>query len=109
MRRTLAGLQVAVIGCGVSGLTCGIRLLEHHCAVTIVARDLPPHTTSDAAAAFWLPFKAYPEEQVLSWAQASLAVFSQLATQSDSGVSFSAPTWLDRYPPVLPSPYHGPM
>lgn len=54
MRRTLTGLQVAVIGCGVSGLTCGVRLLEHHYAVTIVARDLPPQTTSDAAA-FWFP------------------------------------------------------
>jgi D-amino-acid oxidase len=109
MRRTLAGLQVAVIGCGVSGLTCGIRLLERHCAVTIMARDLPPQTTSDAAAAFWFPFKAYPEDRVLPWAQASLVVLSHLATQPGSGVSlmplsvlapqpFSDPWWISAVP-----------
>ncbi|MBE7470015.1 MAG: FAD-binding oxidoreductase [Anaerolineales bacterium] len=37
--------KVVVIGCGVSGLTCGICLLEADFDVIIIARDLPPQTT----------------------------------------------------------------
>ena len=47
-------MNLIIIGCGVSGLSCGIRLLEAGYGVRIWARDLPPHTTSNVAAlAFW--------------------------------------------------------
>ncbi len=53
-------MDILIIGCGVSGLSCGIRLLEAGFATEIWARDLPPHTTSNIAAAIWYPYKAYP-------------------------------------------------
>ncbi len=79
--------EVIVIGCGVSGLTSGIRLLEAGYSVKIWARDLPPFTTSDVAAAIWYPYKAYPEEKVLAWGARSYAMFYQLAGQPGSGVT----------------------
>src|SRR5262249_38063986 len=51
-------MDILVIGCGVSGLTCGVRLLEAGHRVTIWARDLPPNTTSNVAAAVWEPYRA---------------------------------------------------
>ena len=48
-------MNLIIIGCGVSGLSCGIRLLEAGYGVRIWARDLPPHTTSNVAAAVWYP------------------------------------------------------
>lgn len=64
--------RIAIIGCGVSGLSCGISLLDAGFAVHIVARDLPPHTTSNVAAAWWFAYKAAPENKVKVWAQKTL-------------------------------------
>ena len=65
--------EVIVVGCGVSGLSSGIRLLESGFDVRIVARELPPHTTSDVAAAIWYPYLAAPAERVMRWADARTA------------------------------------
>ena len=70
--------EIFVLGCGVSGLSCGIRLREAGFAVTIVARDLPPDTTSNVAAAIWYPYKAFPEDRVLAWGKATLDEFYRL-------------------------------
>jgi D-amino-acid oxidase len=79
-------MDILVIGCGVSGLACGVRLLEAGFGVQIWARDLPPRTTSNVAAAVWYPYKAYPEHLVVAWAAASYADFVQLAQMPDTGV-----------------------
>ena len=80
--------EVIVIGCGVSGLSCGIRLLEAGFeAVRIVARELPPHTTSNRAAAVWYPYKAYPEEKVLGWGAATFQAMTALMDDPASGIS----------------------
>jgi D-amino-acid oxidase len=60
-------MDILVIGCGVSGLTSGLRLLEAGHSVTIWAKELPPHTTSNIAAAIWFPYKAYPVDRVTGW------------------------------------------
>lgn len=78
-----------IIGCGVSGLTCGVRLLEAGFDVTIVAKSVPPNTTSDAAAAIWYPYRAYPEDRVLAWCKKSYETFVQLSTVEQTGVSFT--------------------
>jgi D-amino-acid oxidase len=75
-----------VIGCGVSGLSSGIRLLEAGHPVTIWARELPPNTTSNQAAALWFPYLAKPIERVGPWAKASLEYFkSHLVPDAASG------------------------
>jgi glycine/D-amino acid oxidase-like deaminating enzyme len=45
----------AVIGCGVVGLSTARLLQEAGFAVTIYAKDLPPHTTSNVAGGWWFP------------------------------------------------------
>jgi D-amino-acid oxidase len=80
--------EVIVIGCGVSGLSCGIRLLEAGFnEVRIVARELPPHTTSNRAAAVWYPYKAYPEDKVLGWGARTFRAMTELMADPASGIS----------------------
>ncbi len=79
--------SVIVIGCGVAGLSCGIRFLEAGFAVKILARDLPPHTTSNAAAAIWYPYKVSPQSRVIQWGSIAFEKYSQLAHIPESGVS----------------------
>lgn len=79
-------MDILVIGCGVSGLTTGLCLSEagHH--VTIWARDLPPNTTSNIAAAVWYPYKAYPIERVAAWGATSYQKFHALSADPATGV-----------------------
>jgi D-amino-acid oxidase len=80
---------IAVIGSGVVGLTSAVRLLEQGVAVTIYARETPPHTTSDVAAAYWAPGALYGGGRMRAWALESLAAFTKLAETSGSGVRFN--------------------
>ncbi len=78
--------EVLIVGCGVSGLTCGVRLLEAGYRVRIWARDLPPRTTSNVAAAIWYPYRAFPLERVGAWGAQTFAELVRLAAQPDTGV-----------------------
>ena len=78
--------RVVVVGAGVIGLSCAVRLLEAGHRVDVLARDLPRETTSAVAAAIWYPYRAWPEERVLGWAQETYAVFASLAEDAASGV-----------------------
>ena len=42
--------RVVVVGAGVIGLSCALRLLEAGHRVDVLARDLPQETTSSVAA-----------------------------------------------------------
>ena len=66
-RRSLVRTDVMVVGCGVIGLTAAISLREAGLDANIVTAELPQATTSSVAAAIWYPYKAYPEDRVLSW------------------------------------------
>ena len=72
-------MRVAVVGAGVSGLTCGVRLLEEGHQVRIVTRELPPGTTSAVAGAVWFPYRVAPNERTGPWAEASYRRFAALA------------------------------
>jgi D-amino-acid oxidase len=78
--------KVTVIGCGVSGLTSAVRLLETGFNVRIIAGDLPPQTTSNAAAAVWYPYRCFPEVKALQWGKQTLDILNQLVGQPESGV-----------------------
>ena len=71
--------RVIVVGAGVVGLTCAVRLLEAGHRVDVVARDLPRETTSVVAAAVWYPHLAFPQDRVTAWAARSYEVFAALA------------------------------
>ncbi|MGB0930912.1 MAG: FAD-dependent oxidoreductase [Chitinophagales bacterium] len=107
--------MVTIIGCGVSGLTTGITLLDAGWTeVKIIAAQFPPHTTSNKAAAIWFPYKANPQNLVLKWSQESYIVFEELAKEPSTGIHFvdwcelkqlppnEVPWWLDA---LLPNKY----
>lgn len=86
--------QAIVVGAGVIGLTTALRLLEAGWQVEIMARAFSPHTTSDVAAAVWLPYKAYPPEKVLAWSRRSFEVYETLAEVPEAGITFTPLTLL---------------
>jgi D-amino-acid oxidase len=77
-------VRVIVVGAGVVGLTCAVRLREAGHDAHVLARDLPAETTSAVAAALWYPYRALPQDKVARWAKTSYDVLSQLA-QSEPG------------------------
>jgi D-amino-acid oxidase len=84
-------MDILVLGCGVSGLTTGVRLLEAGHRVRIWAKDLPPRTTSNVAAAVWHPYRAYPEEKVTAWGAVAYREFERLAAaEPESGVQMAS-------------------
>ncbi len=78
--------RVIVVGAGVIGLSCAVRLLEAGRRVDVIARELPPETTSSVAAAMWYPYLAYPRERVEAWSLQTLAVLDELADDPANGV-----------------------
>jgi D-amino-acid oxidase len=80
-------MRIIVVGAGVVGLSCAVRLLEAGHRVDVVARDLPRETTSAVAAAIWYPYRALPQDRVTAWAAASYAVFAGLAAPAEHGGS----------------------
>ncbi|HEY2102984.1 MAG TPA: FAD-dependent oxidoreductase [Chthoniobacterales bacterium] len=78
---------IAVIGAGVSGLTCAVAFAEREHPVTIFASETGEQTTSAAAAAIWFPYDAEPVAQVVLWALATYQELRDLARDSSTGVS----------------------
>jgi D-amino-acid oxidase len=78
--------RVLVVGAGVIGLSCALRLLEAGHRVDVLARDLPLETTSSVAAAIWYPYLALPQDRVTAWGRTSYDEFARLAALEGSGV-----------------------
>jgi D-amino-acid oxidase len=88
---------ITVVGAGVVGLTCALRLSEAGFGVRVVARDRGEATTSSVAAAVWYPYRALPYELVLGWAETSYQEFVGLArVEPAAGVRLRAGTELLR-------------
>lgn len=82
------GNQAIVVGCGVSGLSCAIKLQELGIQVEIWAKAPPERTVSMVAAAIWHPYLVFPQDRVNKWAVASYESFAALAERPDTGVRF---------------------
>src|SRR5439155_178791 len=80
-------MDVAIVGAGVSGLTCGVILAERGYRTAIFAKETGKQTTSGAAAAVWCPYDARPAKRVIPWALETYQVLAELARMSASGVS----------------------
>jgi D-amino-acid oxidase len=102
-RREIVRVDVIVVGCGVIGLTAAVRMRESGLDVRIVASAPPLETTSSVAAALWYPYKAYPEDRVLSWGSRTFEVFEDLARVPESGVSLREGVEVWRAP--VPDPW----
>jgi D-amino-acid oxidase len=79
--------SVAIIGAGVSGLTCGVVFAERGHGTVIFAKEVAQQTTSGAAAAVWFPYDAEPLEKVIPWALKTFDVLANLARVPATGVS----------------------
>jgi D-amino-acid oxidase len=78
---------IAIVGAGVSGLTCGVLLAERGERVSIFASEAGQQTTSAAAAAVWYPYDAEPSDQIIAWALETYRTLHDLARDPVSGVS----------------------
>jgi D-amino-acid oxidase len=79
--------RIAIIGAGVSGLTCGVVFAEQGYRAAIFAKDIGQQTTSGAAAAVWFPYHVEPAERVIPLALETYQVLLDLARVRESGVS----------------------
>src|SRR4030081_3299148 len=79
--------QIAIIGAGVSGLTCGVFLADRGYRVSIFADETGQQTTSAAAAAIWYPYDAGPADKVIAWALETYKSLVDLSQDAQSGVS----------------------
>jgi D-amino-acid oxidase len=79
--------RIAIIGAGVSGLTCGVVFAEHGYRTAIFAKDIGQQTTSSVAAAVWFPYHVEPAERVIPLALETYQVLLDLVRFPGSGVS----------------------
>jgi D-amino-acid oxidase len=79
--------RIAVIGAGVSGLTCGVIFAERGFRTAIFAEETGQTTTSAAAGALWFPYDAEPADKVIAWALQTYKVLVDLSRDWRTGVS----------------------
>src|SRR5947209_4642570 len=79
--------RVAIVGAGVSGLTCAVVFAERGYRVAIFAEETGVSTTSGAAAAIWYPYDAKPADKVIAWALQTYRLLVDLARDPRSGIS----------------------
>jgi D-amino-acid oxidase len=96
-------MRAVVVGAGVVGLTTAVCLREAGVDAHVVARELPPETTSAVAAALWYPYRALPVERVTAWSATSYAALEGLAGVARSGVRMRMGTEL--LAPGAPHPW----
>jgi len=80
-------MKVAIVGAGVSGLTCATLLVERGFRTSILADETGLNTTSGVAAALWFPYDAEPIHKVIPWALESYRVLTELTDDPKTGVS----------------------
>ena len=79
--------NVAIIGAGVSGLTCGVMFAERGYRTAIFAKETGRQTTSSVAAAVWFPYHVEPADRVIPLALETCQALFDLARFPESGVS----------------------
>jgi len=80
-------MRCTVIGAGVSGLSCAVRLLEAGHEVEVLSDRFSPETVSDVAAAIWYPFLTAPAERADIWCMETYTELVRLiGDEVDSGI-----------------------
>ncbi len=79
-------MRVRVVGAGVIGLSCAVRLREAGVDAHVVADAHGSATTSAVAAALWYPYHAGPADRVRSWGRTTFHELSRLADDPTTGV-----------------------
>ena len=95
--------RVVVVGAGVIGLSCAVRLAEAGFDTHVLARELPLETTSAVAGALWFPYRAEPAEAVERWGRATLTELLALHRDRATGVLLRDGVLLHTEPPQRPA------
>jgi D-amino-acid oxidase len=101
--------RVAIIGAGVSGLTCAITLAESGFDTATLAEQIGDRTDSAAAAAIWYPYDVGSGCDVVPWALLSYGRFLELARNPQSGVSLVELRVFSRVGPIDPPDWAEPF
>jgi D-amino-acid oxidase len=109
--------RVIVVGAGVIGLSCAVRLAEAGYDTHVLARDLPLESTSSVAGGLWMPYRAEPLDAVLRWARATHAELLRLNDRApeagvllregvlllrDEATDADKPAWADAVADIAP-------
>jgi D-amino-acid oxidase len=78
--------RIAIIGAGVSGLTCGVLFAERGFRTAIFANKTGQQTTSGVAAALWFPYHVEPADRVIPLALETYRALVELTRVPGSGV-----------------------
>jgi len=93
---------ITILGCGISGLSCGVKLQEAGFTdIRIISRTLPPNTTSDVAGGLWFPYKAEPIHRILGWSRLTFQEMMRLRQVPEAGITMT------RFFQLLPKPTSG--
>src|SRR5690349_15391319 len=79
--------KIAIIGSGISGLSCAYLLCEKDYDITVIAKAFSPNITSNRAAAFWFPYHIRNDKRGISWAQKSYSFYEKLSVDVSTGIS----------------------
>src|ERR1700760_294112 len=103
--------KIAIIGAGISGLSCAYLLSEKNYDITVFAKEFSPNVTSNRAAAFWFPYHIRNDKRGINWAKKSYAFYEKLAKDASTGISIKKlikvlregveeeePIWIDFVP-----------
>jgi glycine/D-amino acid oxidase-like deaminating enzyme len=91
--------RFAVLGCGAVGLASARLLQQRGAEVTIYAKDLPPHTTSNIAGGQWAPGSVMDGDRRTSESDTLLARAARLSHRSFQqlpGAEFGI-RWIENY------------
>lgn len=80
-------MKIAIIGSGIIGLSTAKCLLSNGHSVNIFTKDKLADTTSNKAAAIWLPYLAKPFEDVNRWSRLSYFEYLGISQNPLSGIS----------------------
>jgi D-amino-acid oxidase len=104
--------RIAIIGAGISGLSCAYFLSEKSYGITVFAKDFSPDITSNRAAAFWFPYHIRNDKRGISWGRRTYVFYEELSKDAGTGISMKQlikvlregvveeePIWIDFMPP----------
>ncbi|HTG43002.1 MAG TPA: FAD-dependent oxidoreductase, partial [Verrucomicrobiae bacterium] len=101
--------RVAIVGAGVSGLTCAVLFAEKGFHTSIFAKQIGDETNSAAAAAIWYPYDVGSGAEIIPWALVSHRHFLELARQPETGVSVTELRVFSRLGPIEPPDWARPF
>ena len=103
---------IAIIGAGISGLSCAYFLSEKNYKITVFAKAFSPNITSNKAAAFWFPYHIRNNKRGINWSKESYSFYKKLTADASTGISMKhlikvlredvieeEPVWIDFMPP----------